>query len=559
MNLLINTAVKYACRKDYAAFLKHTTEASDIQRAILNRYLRDNEGTLFGKKHGFRSIRTRRDYRAAVPVTEYDDYRPYLKGRIDSRGTTMERIILFEPTSGTSSGVRYIPYTKGLKLEFRRAVNSWLFDLYANYPGLIKGKSYWAISPVIERSPPFASDVPVGFEDDSEYLGPVGRIINSVFAVPQGLRLERSLPNFRYLTSFHMLAAADLALISVWNPTFLLLILDFMIDNLPALIRDLRDGVVRTPEANEPRRGGMKGVSIRKNRARAEAIERWYREKGENGIFTGLWPGLELISCWDEAESRPFAAKLAAGFPGVPLQGKGLLATEGIVTFPLVQAEGAVPAYMSHYLEFLPDNEAETMGLTELEKGADYTVLLTTGGGFYRYNLHDHVRVSGHFRNLPILEFVGRDTVCDLVGEKVAERHLRTIITDALDRLGLTPAFYLCAPERTAAGAYYVLYVQPEETGGGNRLRERLVELRGEVEKGLCENYHYRYAREIGQLSPVKVYVIESGGWQAYIRRCRDEGQREGDIKSILLSRKTGWLDTFSGAMLPEILIAEEK
>lgn len=539
MNRIANTAIKLSCTRDHARFFKNIGAVADIQESILARYLADNADTAFGKEHDFKSVGTSSDYRRAVPITTYEDYQAYIGSKAEDCGLTAEKILLLEPTSGTTAGTRYIPYTKSLKAEFRRAVNTWLYDLYSHYRGLLRGKSYWAISPVTRTAVPEETDIPIGFDDDSEYLGSIGKIIQSVFAVPEDIRLEQSLANFRYLTSYHLLRAGDLALISVWNPTFLQLILEFMLDNLPALIRDINDGVVRVPDGqsgHEPRQ--KPGVG------RAREIENWYRLKGERGDFSGLWPSLELISCWDEAESRPYAQTLAAGFPGINFQGKGLLATEGIVSFPLVESGGPVPAYLSHFLEFLPDDHHETVGIADLEQGIDYTVILTTGGGLYRYNLNDRVRVRGYYRSLPILEFTGRDTVSDLVGEKVEERHLSEIISRSLSRHGISTVFRMCAPERTAAGAYYVLYVQAPVTAA-------LAKLREDTEKGLLENYHYRYARDIGQLGPLALYTISSGGRQAYVDRCLAHGMREGDIKPVLLSRRTGWIDAFSGALLP--------
>jgi hypothetical protein len=546
MNRFANTAIKLSCKRDHARFFRHVGAVADVQESILKRYLASNVDTVFGKKFDFRSIRTSSDFRKAVPITTYDSYLPYLEGKVGDGGLTADKILLFEPTSGTTAGTRYIPYTKSLKSEFRRAVNTWLYDLYSNYPGLLKGKSYWAISPVTRAATPAETDIPIGFDDDSEYLGSIGRIIQSVFAVPQHIRLEQSLSNFRYLTSYHLLRAGDLALISVWNPTFLQLILEFMLENLPGLIRDISDGIIRAPDGESRR-----VVPQKPDVSRAREIEGWYSRKGTHGNFSGLWPSLELVSCWDEAESRPYAERLAAGFPGITFQGKGLLATEGIVSVPLVESRGPVPAYQSHYLEFLPDDHHETIGIADLEQGVDYTVILTTGGGLYRYNLHDRIRVRGRYRNLPVLQFTGRDTVSDVVGEKVEERHLSDILARSMGRIGMSTVFRLCAAERTTAGAYYILYVQAKTTDDEIRVAEDLAKLREDTEKGLLENYHYRYAREIGQLGPLELYTISSGGPQAYVDRCLAHGMREGDIKPVLLSRKTGWIDAFPGALLP--------
>jgi len=69
------------------------------------------ENTQFGKDHEFRDIRTYEDYKALVPVRDYEGLKPYI-----DRITQGERDVLwpgkplyFAKTSGTTSGTKYIP------------------------------------------------------------------------------------------------------------------------------------------------------------------------------------------------------------------------------------------------------------------------------------------------------------------------------------------------------------------------------------------------------------------------------------------------------------------
>jgi len=72
---------------------------------------------------------------------------------------------------------------------------------------------------------------------------------------------------------------------------------------------------------------------------------------------------------WMSAESFYSAQRLKKFFSDTYFQPKGLLLTEGIVSFPLEAAEGCVPTYSSHFLEFISENENETLNLWELEEG----------------------------------------------------------------------------------------------------------------------------------------------------------------------------------------------
>jgi hypothetical protein len=51
---------------------------SDVQTHLLFDVLRRNGSTLFGRRHGFDSIRTRADFVAAVPLSSYDHYAEYI-------------------------------------------------------------------------------------------------------------------------------------------------------------------------------------------------------------------------------------------------------------------------------------------------------------------------------------------------------------------------------------------------------------------------------------------------------------------------------------------------
>ena len=81
-------------------------------------------------------------------------------------------------------------------------------------------------------------------------------------------------------------------------------------------------------------------------------------------------------------------------------------------------------------------------------------MVLTTGGGLYRYRLQDLVEVTGHTApggGCPVLRFVGREGhVSDWFGEKLHERHVRTALEGVLAAGALQPEFAMLACERPA-------------------------------------------------------------------------------------------------------------
>ncbi|MEQ8359116.1 MAG: GH3 auxin-responsive promoter family protein [Cytophagales bacterium] len=70
--------------------------------------------TLFGEDHGFKHIRSVKEFQERVPLRDYEQLRPYID-RIragESDVLWKGRPIYFAKTSGTTSGSKYIPITK---------------------------------------------------------------------------------------------------------------------------------------------------------------------------------------------------------------------------------------------------------------------------------------------------------------------------------------------------------------------------------------------------------------------------------------------------------------
>jgi hypothetical protein len=588
---LMGTAAGY---RGYKSNLKNTAKK---QYRKLKSLIEKNKNTCFGREHHFDKIHDVESFREYVPIREYEDFLPYIE-RIaggEHGVLTAEDVILLEPTGGTTSGSKLIPYTGALKKEFQKAVNPWLFYLYKTYPQLLKGKGYWSITPAIADKKFTRGGIPVGFQEDSEYLGLLGRILRHVLIVPKEIRRMKDIENFRYATAYFLLMERDLVLISVWNPTFLILILETMAGYPDRLIDDIRRGTLTLPK---PEPADFLRPYPRPDPLRADEIaDIILREDSKK--YVEIWKRLRLISCWTSGFSQYYAKRLAEYFPGVVIQGKGLIATEGIVSIPFFDGRGYFPAYTSHFFEFLEKENGEDHAagsknrergvklLHQLEVGKEYTVIITTGGGLYRYNLKDRVVVTGKYLDLPLIRFEGRENVCDIVGEKLSCGQVRRVVEEALRSCNINVDFIMLAPELEPSGCHYTVFMEiphgdcspdPETDenkqkllrgvqGGGfleksppDRRRQNVfIEGRDKVndstlrlfinkiEQGLAENYHYRYARDLGQITPLKLFLIDSGGIQTYFKRGIAEGQKAGDIKSDILDKRTGWEAYFKG------------
>lgn len=551
---LANSLWVAGCRPAWGRFQQAAARVAETQAGLLAGYLSANGDTAFGRRHGFAALRSPAAYQQAVPLTTYDDYAADIEaiGAGQAGVLTAGPVRLLEPSSGSTAASKLIPYTAELQAEFQRGLAPWIYDLYTRDPALKDGPAYWSITPLTDGPRRTPGGLPIGFEADSAYLGRLGQaLLARVLAVPDAVKHLPDVDSLRYVTLLCLLRQPELRLISVWHPTFLSLLLAPLAEWWDRLLFDLAYAQINPPSAVDPALVDKLKRGLRPDPKRARALSRQAPDD-----YRAHWPALRLLSCWADGAAAGYAAELSqASFPGVRLQGKGLLATEAFVSLPLAEANGSVLAVTSHFFEFLPlDREqAPVLGSPslahQLDVGQTYAVVVTTGGGLYRYQLHDLVQVIGHYRQAPCLRFVGKtDLVSDWFGEKLSESFVAAASEQLCQRHHLAPRFTLLAPETTAAGVGYVLYL---ELPAGQEVNGSAPAIAADLEARLCANFHYAYCRRLGQLAAARVAYTAPGAAERYLRACQARGQRLGNIKPARLAKDDGWAAALAAERVP--------
>ena len=499
------------------------------QERMLLSCLRRNSDTVIGRERRFESIRSVAEYQARVPPVSYDDLAPLVHRAASGEPgvLTRARIERLVPSSGSTAAAKLVPFTADLRGEFTTAIDAWLVDLFLNRPALMGGPAYWSISPANSTdSVREGTAVPVGFDSDSRYLGGARQALaRRVLAVPDEVARIGDVDTFRYVTALFLIRARDLRLMSVWHPSFLDGLLDCVEMHRDRLIHDVDRGSISPPvTATLPADVNARLASpLAPDPVRAAEL----RTAGAHAVE--IWPHLSLISCWADGPAQAAAALLAQRCDPIALQPKGLLATEAVVTIPF---DGCHPlAICSHFFEFVESGGGVKLA-HDLQRGMEYTLLLTTGGGLYRYKLCDRVIVDDFVHETPSLRFLGKDDrVSDLVGEKLSDG----FVAGVLDQLfsGAAPRFAMLAPDRCAAGITYTLFV---ESDGSTE-----PDLSVRLERALRLNPQYAWCVDLGQLRPARVARVGPGAMSAFIGSCVAGGQRLGDVKPVSLSSATGW------------------
>lgn len=491
MSRLVIKLLRVLLARRARRFYRALADPGMAQASLLEKIVDRCAATEYGRHHDIGNVR---DFVARMPVVGYDDIEPWIERQKATEDAVLvpDRVLFYEKTSGSSGPAKYIPYTAALRRSFTSMFMVWAHDMIVRGPRLRTGKMYFSISPSFAEETQTAAGVPVGLEDDSEYLdGWLRRLISPWFVSPAGLGRVRDPQVFKRQLCTALLLEPKLEIVSVWNPSFLEVHLDWITEHSGALLAD---------------------IGHRMAPARAAALQR-------NPIdWAVIWPELKLVSCWASGNASRPAEHLAGVMSHAMTQGKGLLATEAPMTVPLIGADGQVPMVDEVYIE-LEDDAGRLHPLETAEDGAEYGMVISQLGGLCRYRIGDKVRVDGRFMGTPRLELIGRtEATSDLVGEKLHEAFVGQIVGD----LGVNEAFIATLVPCRAPEDHYVLLLD-QATARAEDVADRL-------ERALMQAHHYRHARLLGQLGPARVKVTPQAADAVLAYHVR-RGMRCGDVK----------------------------
>ena len=498
-------------------FENHLGELESVQRARLARWLSAVSRSPEGQRRGIRADWSWEEFVRQMPITTYKDYAEVIQAQRDRKQSLLidSPIMRYQPTSGSTSGVKWVPYTQMFLDELDDVITAWVGDLYRQFPGQGTGTHYWSLSWIpTEMRSQTAGDI----NDDMKMLSWGKRFLAYLTqAAPQEIALAETSDDSLFATIAYLAADESLGFISVWSPTFGLGLLEQMSTWRAELSHCLAFGHWG------PRTYRMAGLPCPQSSRAATLLQNW-NGKLDATFFGQLWPHLAVLSAWDTAAAAPWAQKLKRLLPHAGFQGKGLWATEGVVTFPF---NGRYPlAYLSHFFEFADAHDGKIFSAWQLREGQDVIPILTTGSGFARYQMSDVIRVEKPLGQVPCFTFLGRNDGVDLVGEKTSATTAQQV-QDQLQLDGAMPVTLLALDEARHGTPGYVLLVECAPEADTKPLQIALAE---QVEKALQGNFHYKLARELGQLQAAACVALPQMR-AIYLNECRERGMIEGNIK----------------------------
>lgn len=501
-------------RRGQRRFERATLALKDAQLARFRDIMLRVSGSDSGYRYGLTQATPPEEFRLRVPLSDYEDWQPFIKRQRSTgeRVLTTDECTRYQPTSGSTADIKWIPYTPAFLNELDEAINPWMADLYARYPGIRTGRHYWSLSWVPTRLRDHEGSV----NDDLQLLPWWKRLfMHHTMAVPQAVSLAPTSELSMFASLCFLCAGRDLTLMSVWSPTFLLSLLDQLSDRRHDVAQVLDQG-----HWGEwaPHFGTL---TAPRNRTNSALLRNW--DGQVNAALTQqLWPELALISAWDTSSSESWAKKLRVLFAHSDFQGKGLWATEGVVTIP----HGAhYPlALQSHFYEFENLDNGQILFSWELVLGMRVRPIMTSANGLLRYRTNDQLMVDGFINQCPTLRFISRLSGVDLVGEKLSPEAV-LMAFDALTASlpQLEPISLLAVPSSHAQTLPRYVLLASATPALEHPAEQQLDAL-------LCQHFHYQLARELGQLLPVRVIACDDA-MAIYTQLRLDSGAVAGNIK----------------------------
>lgn len=520
------------------------------QDRLLREIVSANRLTRFGREHGFSGFRSGDEFRASVPVSDFERLRPYIEAQqAGEPALTREAPFCYLRTSGTTSQPKDIPLTASHLRGLRRHQSISVARQLDLVPGCFDGAILTFTSPAREGL--LAGGKPFGAAS-GVVAASTPAIVRGKFVLPaEVLAIEDS--HVKYLLALRLaLVRPDVTYLGAANSSTLLTLMRLYRENEDALIADVLNGGFflsdRVPQQ------AMRSVQERLAAApaRAAALER-LRERSGPRRLRDLFPDLKLVITWTCASAgiavRALREELA---PATRVLELGYMASEFRGTVTLGKRAGSgFPTLDTHYFEFAERDrwdggERQTLTLSQIRKGVDYYVIVTTPSGLYRYFINDLVRVAGFWHRTPLLKFVQKGRgVTNITGEKLYESHVIAAVNAALEEHAVRSRFFTVLADE--ARLEYTLYVEAvAEATPPIQVLAQSVESRL-----MALNVEFHAKRESGRLQPLQGAWLRPGTFERLKNDSVARGQREGQFKPAVLGyRKPGGFE-FDAHRLP--------
>ncbi|KAF8694375.1 hypothetical protein HU200_038299 [Digitaria exilis] len=527
----------FSCEETINEFETLTRDAGRVQQDTLKKILQVNADAEYLKHFGLNGRTDVQSYKSCIPLCVHSDLEPYIQRIADGDSSpqlTGKPITSLSLSSGTTQGKpKFVPFNDEL-IENTLQINHTSYAFRNREYPIGKGKALqfiYSSKQVVTKGGILITTATTNLYQGPRYKEGMKDIQTQCCSPDEvvfGSDFQQSLYcHFLYgliysdeiyqvfSTFAHSLVRAFQTFEEIWED----------------LCVDIRDGVlsekVTVPSIREAVAKILKpnpelAESIRK---KCMGLNNWF------GVIPALWPNAKYVYGIMTGSMEPYLKKLRHYAGHLPLISADYGASEGWVGAninPTLPPEEVVYCVLPQtgYFEFIPlekpkaeemENsasihyiESDPVGLTEVNIGKIYEVVLTTFGGLYRYRLGDVVKVVGFHNSTPELKFVcRRSLVLSINIDKNTEKDLQLAVEEAgklLEPEELEIVDFTSSVEKSSDPGRYVIYWELSSDASEDVL-------------GSCANCMdlafvdggYVGSRKVGSIGPLELRILKKG------------------------------------------------
>lgn len=516
-----------------AAFAKIRLGQENALLGILKAHV----SSAYGREHGFDRIRDWRGYRERVPVVDYEALRPFVDRMRAGEADVLVRgrASYFSTTSGSTAAPKFIPGTQSTVTAGCDAILTRNAFLRRDHGAVLRGRPLLMVGNVAEgvTSGGVSYGAMTGFGYHASHMGfEAPPFPYDLFTIP-----DADARNYAILRL--ALAARDVTALVSYNPSTLLRLLAAAEVSWDELVLDIAGGTLSGRPEVPPQIRESLTPWLAADPRRADEL-RELRRAGPRA----WWPALSLLMCWRGGAAGFYLPDLEAAVGRLPVRELGLVASEAAVSVAIDEGRGGALLPASGFFEFVPEGEPDTAALPawELEPSGRYRILVTTTGGLYRYDLGDVVRVLGHYKETPQIEFLHRaGRVYSFTGEKLTEYQVTVAVGAAAQSCDLRLVGFTAVPVWGRPPRYEV-FVEPAVPA----LPAAWEHLGTLIDEELCAvNMEYDGKRRSGRLGPILVATVPRGTFDRMRRR---HPGPDAQYKEVHLAPDPAYRDQFGRA-----------
>lgn len=441
--------------------------------ALLMQLLRDNANTEYGKKYGFSEIKSVRDYQQNVPFSTYDDYAPYIERMIrngENNLITVYPIQHYALSSGSVGVPKHIPVSEEtLRLYSAFSCNR-AFGLMSQYYQEKTGKSYPNGKGLyaLEAKQMFAENgIPKG-PISATTIRPNMKYLPYVFTSPLQVICPEEEFDKKYMKIRYALMEPNLTFMFGAFMTALVDLMSYMMRNWELLTDDIeRGGIDPRIEVSEKLRAEL-ADTLKPNPQRARELRREFEKGFDEPIIPRIWKKMSWICAIGTGGFSTYTEKMRAFSGDIPIDFSVYGASEALMAAAReVETGEFVLLPGSGFYEFIPadaEDEETSYTIDQLEPDKDYEIVITNLSGFYRYKLKDVVRVTGFYKEMPLIQFVYRkNQMVSIAGEKTNDESVSWAVQEFSKTVGCLVTDYSVYADTDVNPGRYVIFMETDK------------------------------------------------------------------------------------------------